>query len=102
MSRIRRRLIDRYAIRIWTAWEKELISTTPVIVVSETIAKDYERQRNARPFLVPNYPIRSEIEAVGSPTYQTSVDCIYSGGDGNDKVMYPQRQMDGLFELSRE
>ncbi|MGH9925764.1 MAG: glycosyltransferase, partial [Nitrososphaeraceae archaeon] len=44
MSRIRRRLIDRYAIRKWSAWEKELISTTPVIVVSETIAKDYEHQ----------------------------------------------------------
>jgi glycosyltransferase involved in cell wall biosynthesis len=99
MSRIRRRLIDRYAIRKWSAWEKELISTTPIIVVSETIAKDYERQRSARPFLVPNYPIWSEIEAVRSPTYQAPVDCIYSGGDGNDKVMYPQRQMDGLFEL---
>ena len=99
MSKIRRRLIDRYAIRKWSAWEKELISITPVIVVSETIAKDYERQRSARPFLVPNYPIWSEIEAVRPPTYQAPVDCIYSGGDGNDKVMYPQRQMDGLFEL---
>ena len=29
MSRIRRRLIDRYAIRVWTAWERELISTSP-------------------------------------------------------------------------
>jgi glycosyltransferase involved in cell wall biosynthesis len=99
MSRIRRRLIDRYAIRIWTTWEKELISAAPVIVVSEMIAKDYERQTNARPFLVPNYPILSEVEALGSPTYRTHVDCIYSGGDGNDRVMYPQRRMDGLFEL---
>ena len=99
MSRIRRRLIDRYAIRVWTAWERELISTTPVIVVSETIAKDYQRHLKARSFLVPNYPILSEVEATSSPTYQTQVDCIYSGGDGNDKVMYPQRKMDGLFEL---
>ena len=99
MNRIRRRLIDRYAIRVWAAWEKELISTAPVIVVSEAIAKDYQRYRNARSFLVPNYPISSEVEAMCSPTYQTQVDCIYSGGDGNDKVMYPQRQMDGLFEL---
>lgn len=99
MNRIRRRLIDRYAIRVWTAWEKELVSTAPVIVVSETIAKDYLRDRNARPFIVPNYPILSEVESITSPTYQTQVDCIYSGGDGNDKVMYPQRQMDGLFDL---
>jgi glycosyltransferase involved in cell wall biosynthesis len=99
MNRIRRRLIDRYAVRVWTAWEKELISTAPVIVVSESIAKDYQRLGNTRSFLVPNYPILSEVEAIGSPTYQTQVDCIYSGGDGNDKVMYPQRQMDGLFEL---
>ncbi|MGH9977620.1 MAG: glycosyltransferase [Nitrososphaeraceae archaeon] len=99
MNRIRRRLIDRYAIRLWTAWEKELISTAPVIVVSESIAKDYQRHGNTRSFLVPNYPILSEVESMGSPTYQAQVDCIYSGGDGNDKVMYPQRQMDGLFEL---
>lgn len=99
MHRIRRRLIDRYAIRIWTNWEKELISAAPVIVVSEMIAKDYERHKNARPFLVPNYPILSEVEALGSPEYHTQVDCIYSGGDGNDRVMYPQRRMDGLFEL---
>jgi glycosyltransferase involved in cell wall biosynthesis len=99
INRIRRRLIDRYAIRLWTTWEKELISTAPVIVVSESIAKDYQRHGNTKSFLVPNYPILSEVEALGSPTYQTQVNCIYSGGDGNDKVMYPQRQMDGLFEL---
>lgn len=99
MNRIRRRLIDRYAIRLWTAWEKELISTAPVIVVSESIAKDYQRHGNTRSFLVPNYPMLSEVEALGLPTYQTQLNCIYSGGDGNDKVMYPQRQMDGLFEL---
>jgi Glycosyltransferase Family 4 len=99
INRIRRRLIDRYAIRLWTAWEKELISTAPVIVVSESIAKDYQRHGNTRSFLVPNYPILAEVEAMGSPTHQTQVNCIYSGGDGNDKVMYPQRQMDGLFEL---
>jgi glycosyltransferase involved in cell wall biosynthesis len=99
INRIKRRLIDRYAIRLWTTWEKELISAAPVIVVSESIAKDYQRHGNTKSFLVPNYPILSEVEALGSPTYQTQVNCIYSGGDGNDKVMYPQRQMDGLFEL---
>jgi glycosyltransferase involved in cell wall biosynthesis len=99
MNRIKRRLIDRYAIHVWTGWEKRLISNAPVIVVSEPIAKDYRRQLNAKAYLVPNYPILSEVEAMGSLTYRTQVDCIYSGGDGNDKVMYPQRQMDGLFEL---
>lgn len=68
-------------------------------MVSEPIAKDYRRQLNAKAYLVPNYPILSEVEAMGSLIYRTQVDCIYSGGDGNDKVMYPQRQMDGLFEL---
>lgn len=99
LNKIRRRTLDRYAIHLWTKWEKELISMAPVIVVSKTIARDYQHHLNARTYLVPNYPIISEVEAIGSPTYQTQVDCIYSGGDGNDRVMYPQRQMDGLFEL---
>ncbi|HZD36735.1 MAG TPA: glycosyltransferase [Nitrososphaeraceae archaeon] len=99
LNKIRRRTLDRYAIHLWTKWEKELISTAPVIVVSKTIARDYQHHLNARTYLVPNYPIISEVEAIGSPTYQTQVDCIYSGGDGNDRVMYPQRQMDGLFDL---
>ena len=99
MNRMRRRLIDRYAIRVWTSWEKGLISDAPVIVVSDPIAKDYRRKLNAKAYLVPNYPTMTEVQAVRSPTYRTQVDCIYSGGDGNDKVMYPQRQMDGLFEL---
>jgi glycosyltransferase involved in cell wall biosynthesis len=99
LNRMRRRMIDRYAIRLWTKWEKELISNAPVIVVSETIAKDYQRHSNARSFLVPNFPLMSEVEAMNPPAHQSQVDCIYSGGDGNDKVMYPQRQMGGLFEL---
>jgi glycosyltransferase involved in cell wall biosynthesis len=99
MRRLRRRLIDRYAIRLWTNWEKDLISHVPVIVVSETIAEDYNRHTNAKTFFVPNYPLLSEVSDLKPPTYQTAVDCIYSGGDGNDLVMYPQRQMDGLFEL---
>jgi glycosyltransferase involved in cell wall biosynthesis len=99
VNRIRRRLIDRYASRLWTSWEKELVSTAPVIVVSEAIGIDYSNQLNAKSFLVPNYPMMSEVEAMGPPTYQTQVDCIYSGGDGNSKVMYPRRQIDGLFEL---
>lgn len=97
--RMRRRLIDRYAIRVWTGWEKELVSMAPVIVVSETIASDYQRHSSVKTFFVPNYPNSSEVRSVSPPTYQPRVDCIYSGGDGNTKVMYPQRQMDGLFEL---
>lgn len=102
IGKIRRRLIDRYAIALWTRWEKKLISTAPIIVVSNTIAKDYDRQMNAKSFIVPNYPMLSEVENLNVPVYQTEVDCIYSGGDGNDRVMYPQRQMSGLFELFEE
>ncbi len=99
IRRMRRRLIDRYAIGLWTKWEEKLISTAPVIAVSKTIAEDYDRRMNVKSYVVPNYPMLSEVENLSSPVHQTEVDCIYSGGDGNDRVMYPQRQMSGLFEL---
>src|SRR5215208_5196041 len=37
--KVRRLLINNYAIRLWTKWEKEIVSSHPTITVSDEIAQ---------------------------------------------------------------
>src|SRR5207253_2644406 len=56
-NRIRREFINRYAVHVWTNWEKEVVSTTPTITVSDKIAEDLKVIGNNtnRVFVVPNF-----------------------------------------------
>ena len=42
---IRRKFINNYAVRLWTKWESEVVSSCPTITVSSKIAEEMKMTR---------------------------------------------------------
>jgi hypothetical protein len=100
-NRIRRILINRYATRVWTNREKELVSTTPTITVSK-IAEDLRvigNNNTNRVFVVPNFPMKLEVKDFEKPYSHSRLSSTYAGSDGHFKQKYPSRNIDGLPDL---
>jgi len=99
--RIRRKFINNYAIRLWTKWESEVISTHPTITVSSRIAGEMKTAvgNTEKIFVVPNYPLRAEVGSIGRPLPHTRLSCTYAGGDARNKEKYPHLNREGLPEL---
>ena len=96
-TNIRRSLINSYAIKLWTKWEQEIVSSHPTITVSEQIATDLRTKYNAKNvFVVPNFPMFSEVRDFEKPRYHESLSSVYAGGDGNNIDKYPNRDIDNL------
>ena len=100
-KRIRRKFINDYAIRLWTKWEGEVISSHPTITVSSSIAEEMKTTvgNNKKIFVVPNYPLRAEVGSIGRPHRHVRLSCTYAGGDAHNKEKYPHLNRDELPEL---
>src|SRR5918996_508252 len=85
------------AVKLWTKWEQEIVSSHPTITVSEQIATDLRTNYNAKDvFVVPNFPMFSEVRDFEKPRYHDSLSSVYAGGDGNNIDKYPNRDIDNL------
>ncbi|HZA07832.1 MAG TPA: glycosyltransferase [Nitrososphaeraceae archaeon] len=102
-THLRRISINKYSIRLWTNWEKELVSSTPTITISNRIAEELRLVGNSnntnRVFVVPNFPMKWEVQALEKPYFHTTLSSAYAGGDGHNKEKYPNRNMDGLTDI---
>ena len=97
MTSVRRRAINAYAIRLWTSWEKEIVSSHPTITVSEQIAAEMRMSYHAKNvFVVPNFPMFSEVKDFEKPRFHNSLSSVYAGGDGRNIDKYPNRNIDDL------
>jgi glycosyltransferase involved in cell wall biosynthesis len=97
LTKIRRAVINAYAIRLWTRWEKEIVSFHPTITVSEQIAAELRTNYHAKNvFVVPNYPMHSEVNDFERPRFLDSLSSVYAGGDGHNIDKYPNRNIDDL------
>jgi glycosyltransferase involved in cell wall biosynthesis len=97
LIKIRRILINNYAIRLWTKWEREIVSSHPTITVSDQIATELRANYNTnRVFVVPNFPMKSEVKDLGKPEFHNRLSCVYAGGDGHNIDKYPNRNIDDL------
>jgi glycosyltransferase involved in cell wall biosynthesis len=97
MTSIRRIAINAYAIRLWTSWEKEIVSSHPTITVSEQIAAEMRISYHAKNvFVVPNFPMYSEVKDFEKPRFHNSLSSVYAGGDGHNIDKYPNRNIDDL------
>jgi glycosyltransferase involved in cell wall biosynthesis len=52
-----------FALRTWRKWEPDIIQSTPVITVSEEIAKLYQRLQ-PQTFVIPNLPTSQEVAMI--------------------------------------
>jgi glycosyltransferase involved in cell wall biosynthesis len=101
LRQLRRKLLNRHAIRIWTKWERELVSSIPTITVSNEIAKELRQLGNnyEKVFVVPNFPMKFEIEGFRLPLYHNRLSSVYAGSDGHNKQQFPNRNIDDLYEV---
>ncbi len=97
----KRKFINKKIIKVWSKWEKELVSSFPTITVSQAIADELSMIDNMGQntiFVVPNFPLHSEVENIVIPMRHAELSSVYAGGDGNNKVKFPQRNLDGFIE----
>lgn len=99
IKNLTKKLGGRYVGRIFSSWEKEIVSSAPVITVSTGIIKDFSVMYDTNHlFLVPNYPALHEIHDLQRPRQHTEVTSIYSGSDDLAKTT-PHRNLRGFPEL---
>jgi hypothetical protein len=98
--KVKRKLVNHHVHRLWTKWEKELVSTIPTITVSNEIANSLRLIGSSNKiFVVPNYPTKSEISYSDKPRPHNQLSSVYAGADGYNKKKYPNKNLDGLTDL---
>jgi hypothetical protein len=97
--KIRRLLINRHAISLWTRWEREVVSSCPTITVCDNMAEGLKSRCNSNEvFVVPNFPMKSETQDLETPYKHTRLSSVYAGSDGLTQQRIPCRNLDGIIE----
>jgi hypothetical protein len=97
--KLARKLLNQYAIRLWTSWEKKIVSSNPTITVSDKIAEELKAIGDTdKVFVVPNYPMDFEVEDL-KPPFHNNLSSAYAGSDGTYIENYPYRNIDGLVDI---
>jgi glycosyltransferase involved in cell wall biosynthesis len=95
--KILREFLASKAVRLWTRWEREIVSSNPTITVSEQIAAELRTNYDAKSvFVVPNFPMHSEVKDFEKPRFHDNLSSVYAGGDGHNIDNYPNRDIDDL------
>jgi glycosyl transferase family 4 len=102
--KIRRNVINYFAIRLWSKWEQEVVSSSPTITVSDKIAKELRTIAGAsdRVFVVPNFPMTSEVQGVQKPIFHDNLSSVYAGSEGLNTDKYPFRNIELLPDFFEE
>lgn len=104
LRELARHFLNNYTLRLWRKWEEELVShDNPTITVSDEIAEKLRSRNNSnntinRIFVVPNFPMKSEVEGFKKPQHHDRLSCVYAGLSRNDKVVPSHRNLDGLTD----
>jgi hypothetical protein len=93
-----RNFIKSRYVRLWSSLEEDLVSSTPTITVSSTIIKDLEKI-GKRIYLVPNFPLKSEIEWIPRPVFHQHRSSIYAGVEPTGELRSTHRNLDGFIDL---
>jgi glycosyltransferase involved in cell wall biosynthesis len=103
LMRIRRIVINNYAIKLWTNWEKEIVLSHPTITVSEQIAEQLRTIYHAKKvFVVPNFPMYSEVKDFEKPHFIDSLSSVYAGVEARGDITPAHRKIDGFISTFLE
>ncbi len=95
-----RKSIKRYMSKLWSEWEREIVSRYPTITVSDKIAEELRKYNNSNKIVVvPNVPLKNEIQDLDNPIYHNELSSVYMGTDGLALYNYPNRNIGGLTEI---
>jgi glycosyltransferase involved in cell wall biosynthesis len=100
LRRAARNYLKRRAVHVWTNWQKEIISSRTTITVSDKIAEDLRITGNTdRVFVVPNFPMRSEVKDFGKPQMHVNLASVYAGVEARGNIKAVNRDINGLAEM---
>ena len=103
LMRIRRIVINNYAIKLWTNWEKEIVLSHPTITVSEQIAEQLRTIYHAKKvFVVPNFPMYSEVKDFEKPHFNDNLSSVYAGVEARGDITPAHRKIDGFISTFLE
>jgi glycosyltransferase involved in cell wall biosynthesis len=101
--KVLRELLASKAIRLWTSWEKEIVSSHPTITVSEQIAAEMRISYHAKNvFVVPNFPMYSEVKDFEKPRFHNSLSSVYAGVEAKGEITPAHRNIDGFISTFLE
>jgi len=91
------------AIKLWTKWEREIVSSHPTITVSDQIAEQLRTNYGAKNvFVVPNFPMYSEVKDFEKPRFIGSLSSVYAGVEARGDITPAHRKMDGFISTFLE
>jgi glycosyltransferase involved in cell wall biosynthesis len=91
------------AIKLWTKWEREIVSSHPTITVSDQIAEQLRTNYRAKNvFVVPNFPMYSEVKDFEKPHFIDSLSSVYAGVEARGEITPAHRKMDGFISTFLE
>ncbi len=92
--------LNRRFLRLGLEWEEQLVSETPTITVSETIAAELRRSGNTtKVFIVPNFPMKKEIENLQPPKFHKELSSVYTGIEPKHNIKIVHRNLDGFVDI---
>jgi glycosyltransferase involved in cell wall biosynthesis len=98
-----RDLLASRAIKLWTDWEREIVSSHPTITVSEQIAEQLRTNYHAKNvFVVPNFPMYSEVKDFEKPNFIDNLSSVYAGVEARGDTTPSHRKMDGFISTFLE
>jgi len=100
LRRYKRKYVNNKVNKLWSKWERDIVSVHPTITVSNAIADELKLFSNdvAKMFVVPNFPLLMEVKNIDFPTMQSRLSSVYAGGDAYNKIKFPHRNIDGFVE----
>ena len=103
VRKILREFLASRAIRLWTRWEEEIVSSHPTITVSEQIAAELRTNYHAKNvFVVPNFPMYSEVKDFEKPRFLDSLSSVYAGVEAKGEITPAHRKIDGFVSTFLE
>ncbi|MGE3399215.1 MAG: glycosyltransferase [Candidatus Nitrosocosmicus sp.] len=84
--------------KMWIDWELEITTKFPSLVPSSSIKLELSRISN-RIFLLPNFPLKNEIERIEPPNDNSEPSSVYAGTSPYKGYQTPIKNIDGFIDL---
>ncbi|MGA7368085.1 MAG: glycosyltransferase [Nitrososphaeraceae archaeon] len=94
------RLLNYRFLKLGLRWEKQIVSSTPTITVSENIATELrELGSNSKVFITPNFPMKNEINDIQPPKFHRELISVYAGIESKNNTKIAHRNMEGFVDI---
>lgn len=94
------RLLNYRFLRLGLKWERQLVSSTPTLTVSESIATELKTLGNtSKVFITPNFPLKNEIKDIPTPKFHKELTSVYAGIEPKNDNKIAHRNMEGFVDI---